>query len=469
VEGVVLHNDMPVTGAFECSDPLLNQLFSNQQWGQRGNYLEVPTDCPQRDERLGWTGDAQVFAPTACYNMDASGFFAKWLQDLRDAQGDDGRYPKFAPDPTGESLDGGPAWAEAGVICAWRAWLHYGDRRLLETHYDSMCRFIGFLDATSEHGLRPIERDGVRMGYGDWLALDGGEGRRGATPLTLVGTAYHVYAVDLMARIARALGRTEGAAGFSDRAQALRRAFVRSFLDEQGCVQGDTQTGYLLALAFDLLPAPDRPRALAHLVARLVKDDDHLSTGFVGTPLLCPALTRFGRADLAYRIVMQRTYPGWLYSVLQGATTMWERWNSYTHEEGFGPADMNSFNHYAYGAIGQWFYEAVLGIAPLESNPGFAEFEAKPIPGGGLSDARGHLDTMRGRIESAWHFEADIFSYQLTVPPNARAHVTMPFEAPIAQHEHAATSGGRPVLSLAPGRHELSQRVPKTARTSLTP
>jgi alpha-L-rhamnosidase len=462
VEGNVLHNDMPMTGSFACSDALVNQLFSNLQWGQRDNYLEVPTDCPQRDERLGWTGDAQVFIPTACYNMDVAAFMAKWLQDLRDGQGEDGRYPKYAPDPNGPGVDGGPAWSEAGVICAWQMWLHYADRRLLEDHYESMRRFATFLNQTTENGIRPVEREGVRMGYGDWLALDSPEGERsGATPLTLIGTAYHVRTVDLLAKIAETLEAPKDAESYRGRANQLRAAFQRQFVGEDAKLDGHTQTAYLLALGFDLLPERLRPAALSHLVACLADHDNHISTGFVGTHLLCPVLTRFGRVDLAYRLLMTRTFPGWLYSVLQGATTMWERWDGYTQDGGFGPASMNSFNHYAYGAIGQWLYETVLGIAPTESHPGFKRFHARPIPGGGLTHASGHVDTMHGRIEAGWHIEDSVFRYELTVPPNTSAELTMPFPAkPIQASGARQDARGRWRLELASGRHSCSQAVP---------
>ncbi len=429
VEGVVLHNDMDATGSFGCSEPLLNQLFSNQMWGQRGNYLEAPTDCPQRDERLGWTGDAQVYMPTACFNYDTSGFMAKWLQDLRDSQDECGRYPRFAPNPSPNpsDRDGGPAWSEAGIICAWQLWLHYGDRRVLEDHYPSMQRFEQYLEQTSQQGIRPIDREDVWPGFGDWLALDNmGDDRFGATPRTLIGTAYHIRSLDLLAKIAVVLDDAENANRYLQRATTIRRAFQKKFVKENTQLAGHTQTSYLLALAFDILPDPLRPAALKHLLERLDHYENHLSTGFVGTPLLCPVLTRFGKTDLAYRLIMNRTYPGWLYSILQGATTMWERWNSYTRDRGFGPVEMNSFNHYAYGAIGHWMYETILGIQPLESHPGFKHFRLCPQPGGGLTHARGGFDSPYGPITVEWKLADHTFSCQLRVPPNTTAEFILP-------------------------------------------
>ena len=461
VEGVVLHNDLPMTGSFECSEPLVNRLFANLQWGQRGNYLEAPTDCPQRDERLGWTGDAQVFIPTACFNMDVSGFMDKWLGDLRDAQAPEGSYPRYAPNPNPEEeADGGPAWAEAGVICAWRVYVHYGDRRVLHDHYDSMQRFTRWLDETSDDGIRPVDREGVWAGFGDWLALDAPHDTRfGGTPRRLIGTAYHVHAVDLMAKIADVLDRPEDAEGYRRRAATLREAFARRFVTADAMLVGHTQTAYLLALGFDLLPEEQRPAALRHLVQRLEDNRFHLATGFVGTPLLAPVLTRFGRPDLAYRLLLNRTYPGWLYSVLQGATTIWERWNSYSVKDGFGPVSMNSFNHYAYGAIGQWMYESVLGIAPLEAEPGFTTFAASPTPDptGQLTRARGHVDTRHGRIEAAWTVADRRFHYDLTVPPDSRAALTMPFDSPLDHDGPGDVDASADAMRLAPGRHRLIQ------------
>jgi len=426
--GIVLHSDTPATGEFQCSDPMINQLQHNIQWGQRGNFLEVPTDCPQRDERLGWLGDAQVFIPTACFNMDVAGFFAKWHQDLRDAQRSDGRYPSVAPNKGFTNNDGGPAWAEAGVICPWTIYERYGDRRVLAEHYDSMVRFLDFLTNTSRDGLRCWPGCDYYAGYGDWLAIDAPTPGQSPTPKMLIGTAYYARAADLLARAADVLGKTDDTATYRAMFEQIKAAFVREFVTGAGRVTANTQTGYLLALGFDLLPEDLRPAAVEHLVETFEAKHWHLSTGFVGTPLIAPVLTRFGRTDVAYRVLNQQTYPGWLYPILQGATTMWERWNSYTKEHGFGPVSMNSFNHYAYGAIGQWLYATVGGLdtATDPDGAGFKRLRIAPEPGGGLTHASAKLQTMFGPAESSWKIEGGRMTLNVTVPPNTTAEAILP-------------------------------------------
>jgi len=425
VTGVVLHSDMPPTGDFECSDAQVNQLQSNITWGQKGNFLEVPTDCPQRDERLGWTGDAQVFVHTATVNFDVAAFFTKWRQDLEDAQSEAGAYPPVVPN-TGLGGDGGPAWADAGIICPWTIYLCYGDRRILEEHYDSMARFIAYLEATSRDGIRTYEGYEGFHGFGDWLAIDAPTPGEAPTPRSLIGTAYFAYSTALLARIARVLGREDDAARYESLRETVREAFNREFVTPAARIVGNSQTGYLLALGFDLLPEEKREAALGHLVRDIERRGGHLSTGFVGTPLLTPVLTRLGRTDVAYRLLMQETYPSWLYTVKQGATTMWERWNSWTKEHGFGDAGMNSFNHYAYGSVGQWLYGTVGGIAADADGPGYRRIVVRPQPGGGLTWARARLVSPYGAIETRWSVEGDAFRLEVTIPPNTSARVFVP-------------------------------------------
>ncbi len=433
--GVVLMSDTPSTGTFECSDPLVNQLQRNIQWGQRGNFLEAPTDCPQRNERLGWTGDAQIFVPTACFNADVAGFFSKWTVDLADAQAPSGSYPSVAPNRGFSTDDGGPAWAEAGVICPWTIYTNYGDTRLLQRHYSSMTRFIAQLDATSrDGGIRP-HGQGVYEGFGDWLAIDAPHPGAAPTPKQLIGTAYFARAADLMARIAVVLGHRSDADRFAALRDRVKQAFCREFVTPAGRVLGNTQTGYLLALAFDLLPEGLRDAAVNHLVETVERANWHLTTGFVGTPLLCETLTRFGRHDVAWRVFRQETYPGWLYSVLQGATTMWERWNSYTRDKGFGDAGMNSFNHYAYGSIGRWLYGSIAGLEVDLSQAGAQRIGLAPRPprpdaqGRALTHARAALDSILGRIECGWRVEGDALHVEVLVPPNAQASLQLPSKA----------------------------------------
>jgi alpha-L-rhamnosidase len=426
VTGLVLMSDLPETGTFACSDPLVNQLQANIQWGQRGNFLEIPTDCPQRDERLGWTGDAQVFAPTAAYNFDVAAFFAKWLRDCDDAQRPDGQLTAYVPRLDSE-IDGGPGWTDARVLCPWAIYLAYGDTRLLERHYGTMTAWIDWQASTARDGVRCYDDCGYYQGYGDWLALDSTwQSRQGATPKDLIGTAYFAHSADTMQRIATVLGRDADAARFAATRKSAIAGFNRAFVAPSGHLTAPTQTAYLMALAWDLLPEPLRPAALARLLALFAERDWHLSTGFLGTPLICPVLTRFGRADLAYRIFLQQDYPGWLFPVRNGATTMWERWNSWTPDAGFGDATMNSFNHYAYGAIGRWMYDTIAGLALSPTRPGYGHVNIAPQPGGNLTWANASIRSLHGPISTAWTLDGGRFTLTAQLPPNTTATVSLP-------------------------------------------
>ncbi len=426
ITGIVLHSDTPPTGTFECSDPLINQLQHNIQWGQRGNFLDVPTDCPQRDERLGWTGDAQVFIRTAAFNMDVAGFFTKWTRDLEDAQSPEGTFPMVVPNPGFAGKDGGPAWADAGIICPWTIYQCYGDTRLLEKHYDSMRRYVSFLAETSRDGLRNYPEYKGNHGFGDWLALDGSEGREGATPKDLIGTAFFAYSARLLGRIARVLGNGEDAERHESLFQDVRRAFQERFVTPGGLVASGTQTSYVLALHFDLLPEHARAVALDALVRDIERRGTHLSTGFVGTPYINWVLSENGRPDIAYALLKQTTWPSWLYPVTQGATTIWERWDGWTHDKGFQDPGMNSFNHYAYGAIGAWLYAVVGGIDLDPERPGYKHIIMRPRPGGGLTRARAELHSIYGPIRSAWTVENGLFDWHITIPVNTSATVYVP-------------------------------------------
>lgn len=422
VTGIVLHSDLPATGTFECSDELVNRLQQNIAWGQRGNFLDVPTDCPQRDERYGWTGDAQVFCRTAAWNMDTAAFFEKWCVDLEDAQLEDGAFTHIAPHVFGPRDGGCAAWADAGVICPWEIYLAYGNRRILERQYPSMQRWIEWQRTHSQNLINP------NACFGDWLAIDIAENDAGRapTPRDLIGTAYFAHTALIVSRTAALLGRQADAREYAALARSVRAAFNREFVAPSGRVVGDTQTGYLLALAFDLLPPARRAYAVQRLVADIESRGWRLSTGFVGTPLLATVLSRFGRTDVAYRLLLQREYPSWLYTVLQGATTMWERWNSYTKEKGFGDVGMNSFNHYAYGAIGEWLYATVAGIDRDPAAPGYKHILFHPQPGGGLTWAKGELMTRYGRTACSWRIEGGRMTVETTVPPNATGTVLLP-------------------------------------------
>ncbi len=426
--GLVLMSDTRVTGEFECSHPLLNQLQSNIQWGQRGNFLEVPTDCPQRDERLGWTGDAQVFASTAAYNMDVAGFFTKWMRDCDDAEQPDGRVPRVVPEAGIGPDDAGPGWSDARVICPWTMYQAYADHRMLERHYEPMKRWIDWqARSLNEAGIRCSENCGYFTGYSDWLALDSTwQSVWSATPKDFIGTAYFAHSAGIMADIAKVLGRAADAKLFANYRQKAVEGFNREFVTASGRLSVQTQAAYLFALGFDLLPENLRQPAFDRLLKLFEERHWHLSTGFLGTPMICPVLTRFGRADIAYKILLQEDYPGWLFPVKNGATTMWERWNSWTPDKGFGDAGMNSFNHYAYGAIGRWMYDNIAGIAIDPAQPGYSHIRLTPTPGGGLTHARAAIDTVRGRVEASWKIENAQFNYTVTLPPNTTATLFLP-------------------------------------------
>jgi alpha-L-rhamnosidase len=471
-----------VGGSFRCSDPLINRLQQNIVWGQRGNFLDVPTDCPQRDERLGWTGDAQIFARTAACNYDVTTFFHKWLRDLRDGQHANGSFPDVAPDAIAlamrnkprvwpnHSHDGNAAWADAGVICPWIIYQQSGDPRILADNYAAMVAWIEYQRRTSRDFLRPV------TAYGDWLATDAVTPFRAPTPNDMIGTAYFARTTECVAQIARILGHTKDAVGFDRLNRRIIAAFQREYVTPTGRLAGDTQTGYLLALAFDLLPPRLRPRAVARLAELIERNGIRLATGFVGTPLLCPVLSRFGRDDLAYGLLFQREYPSWLYPVRNGATTMWERWNSWTKESGFGDVGMNSFNHYAYGAIGEWLYSRVAGIALNPESPGYKQFRLAPAFSSSLRYARAELASPHGLIRSAWRLTSGRLHWEVTVPANTSATLSLPATAPGSARVTSVSPSGarkfRPTLAkndqleidLPSGVYRIEVRNPQLVR-----
>ncbi|MBK1876457.1 alpha-L-rhamnosidase [Pelagicoccus mobilis] len=429
---IALHSEMPATGSFECSNTHLNQLQSNIRWGQKSNFLEIPSDCPQRDERLGWTGDAQVFIPTAAFNFDVSSFFSQWIDALNDGQTAGGAYPDIAPDvfsvrkelkfsiDTHSRRHGNAGWSDAGVICPWEIYKAYGDATLLERCYTHMVSWIDYQEKTSNKLIRPA------TAYGDWLAVDAIKPEWAPTPCELVGTAYFAHTTSLMAKIAGIFGYEEDVERFSKLRTKIGNAFRQEFVTPSGLLAGDTQTAYLLALSFDLLEGTHRERAILRLVELIERKENHLSTGFIGTPLLCPTLSRFGLTDLAYRLLLQKSYPGWLYPIENGATTMWERWNSWTKENGFGDDGMNSFNHYAHGAIGEWLYRTVGGIDQLSDSVGYKRLLFRPQPGGGLEWAKTSLETSQGMARCEWKLKGTQFELEVEIPPNAIGEIHIP-------------------------------------------
>lgn len=437
----VLHSDLRPTGSFSCSNKLLNRLHANTRWGWRGNSLDIPMDCPQRDERLGWTGDAQVFIGAAAFHYDVRRFFRKWLQDLRDGQRKDGAYPDTAPSiPRHEPPRsfGNAAWADAGVICPWKIYWHYGDKEILAENYDAMMRWIEYQRKTSHQLIRP------RTSYGDWLCIDTAHLNFSPVPSELIGTAYFAHTTELVTRISRVLGHQENARRFEALHKDIVSAFQNTFVTPAGRIAGYCQTAYLLALAFDLLPARLRPKSFALLLELIEMRDFHLTTGFVGTPLLLPVLSRFGRSDVARKILLQKDYPSWLYSVINGATTIWERWNGYTHENGFAPASMNSFNHYALGAVEEWMTAYLGGIRPL--SPGYKKFLIAPEPGEGVTSANTELLSPVGKIACRWKIRGERLMIDVEVPNDGRGSLKIP----------AAFHSVQPVAGiLPPGRHRI--------------
>lgn len=454
VTGIVIGSDIRPTGTFECSSVLVNQLWHNIFWGQRGNYLEVPTDCPQRDERLGWMGDAQIFARTATYNNDVAAFMTKWLRDVVDAQSTEGGFSDVSP-RIGDLADGAPAWGDAGVIVPWTMYQAYSDRRLLEDHYPSMKAWVEYIDAANPDHLWIHRRNND---FGDWLNVNAD------TPREVLATAYFAHSTDLLMRAALELGKITDAKKYGALLEKTKQAFVASFVDKDGRVRGDTQTGYALALWFNLLPESLRGKAGERLIADIHARGDHLSTGFVGVGYLNPTLTSIGANDLAYKLLLTDTYPSWGYSIRQGATTIWERWDGWTEEKGFQDPGMNSFNHYALGSVGEWLYSTVLGIDLDPHSPGFREFILHPQPGPGMTWAKGSYDGLYGKIESEWRTEKGWIEMKISIPANTSASVVVPTSDP-ASVLLDGERVGRATLRLGAGTYTVRAKFAAPAKS----
>jgi alpha-L-rhamnosidase len=421
---VALYSDMKPAGSFTTSNALLNQLQHNIQWGQKGNFLDVPTDCPQRDERLGWTGDAQVFSRTASFNMDVHDFFAKWLKDVAADQLPNGSVPHVIPNVLGPSSAGSTGWADVSVIVPWNMYLAYGDKRILEEQYASMAAWINFMQQNSQNDLW-----NTGFHFGDWLfyrPADDNDGRSAVTDKYLIAQAFFAHSTQLMLNASQVLGKKEDAAKYSDLLKRLKAAFVKEYVTESGRLVSGTQTAYVLALNFDMLPQTLRQQAAERLVQNIKAYNNHLTTGFLGTPYLCHVLSRFGYTDVAYKLLMQETYPSWLYPVKMGATTIWERWDGEKPDSTFQTPGMNSFNHYAYGAIGDWMYRVIAGIDTDEQATGYKKIMIKPHAGGGLTNASADLNTYYGKITSAWKQDTGRLQLNVTIPCNTTAVVYLP-------------------------------------------
>jgi len=420
-----LYSDMAPTGNFSCSNPMINQLQHNIQWGQKGNFLDVPTDCPQRDERLGWTGDAQVFSRTATYNMDVHNFFAKWLKDVAADQYSSGSVPYVIPNVigTGAGSAGSTGWADVATIVPWNMYLAYGDKQILQNQYASMQTWVGYMESQSKNDLW-----NTGTHFGDWLFYSENDDNGGNSAVTnkyLIAQCFYAYSTQLLINAAKVLGKTDDVAKYTELLARIKAAYLHEYVTPNGLVSSDTQTAYVLSLQFDMLPEGLRQQA-ADRLAKNVKQYNHLTTGFLGTPYICHVLSRFGYADVAYSLLLNEKYPSWLYPVKMGATTIWERWNGIHPDGTLEVPSMNSFNHYSYGAIGDWMYRSVVGIDTKADAPGYKQIVIKPTIGGNLTYANADYETMYGKASSHWKLDGGKLLMDVEIPANTTATVYIP-------------------------------------------
>jgi alpha-L-rhamnosidase len=447
IEAVVCHTDLRRTGDFDCSDPLLNRLHENVVWSMRGNFVDIPTDCPQRDERLGWTGDVQVFGAVAAFLYDCAGMLRSWLTDLAAEQAELGTVPLYVPwvdlrpaapmEPTA-------AWGDAAVVLPWTLYQRTGDLDLLRGQYPSMAAWVNQIAELAGESL--LWDTGPQLG--DWLDPAAPPDRpfETRTDPGLVATAYLAHSARLLAQTAGLLGHADDAARYEELARRVRAAFDAAYVSPEGKVAGDSQTAYALALRFELIDGADRSAYAGDRLVELVRAGGHrIGTGFVGTPLICDALTDAGACADAYRLLLQAECPSWLYAVTMGATTIWERWDALLSDGTINPGEMTSFNHYALGAVADWMHRTVAGLAPAA--PGYRRILVRPRPGGGLTHARAAHDTPYGRAEVRWALTGERLTLHVQVPPNTTATIHLP-EAP-----------DQPIEA-GPGQHVFRSRQP---------
>lgn len=428
ITGIVVHSDMPVTGGYESSNALLNQLQHNIQWGQRGNFVDVPTDCPQRDERLGWTGDAQAFSRTAAYNFNVAAFFSKWLKDLALDQKQDGAVPDVIPDVLNrqDAVTAAPSagWGDVAIIAPWTMYQVYGDREFLENQYQSMKAWVEYI--RKKAGDTYIWKGGSK--YGDWLfyhpPVNNHSEADGFTEHDFISTAFFAYSANLLSKCAGILGNRADEKTYSDLFEKIKSVFIREYVTPAGRVGTNSQTSYVLALMFNLLPDEQRPAAAKFLVDDIKGRRNHLSTGFLGTPFLCHVLTQNGYTDVAYDLLLQETYPSWLYPVRMGATTIWERWDGQKPDSTFQDAGMNSFNHYAYGAIGDWMYRVSAGIDT--QTPGYRNLLIKPHVTPKMDLSKATFESSYGQVVSGWERKEGRLWFNVRIPANAMAKIVLP-------------------------------------------
>jgi len=431
-EAIVINSDMERTGTFSCSNELLNQLNHNILWGLKGNFVDIPTDCPQRDERLGWTGDAQVFISTACFIKDTALFFRKWLRDLKAEQLENGGIPFVIPDVLSNNLqndkiikreNSATGWADAAVICPWTVYLSYGDLEVLKEQYETMKKWVGYIQSKAENGL--IWNSGFH--FGDWVALDAKEGSYfGATPNDLIATAYYAYSTLLLAKSAMILGKNDDSKVYYELYENIVSAFRKEFYTPWGRLAARTQTAHILALTFNLTAVEHKARTIKDLLKLIEENKGHLTTGFLGTPYFLHVLSDNGQLNAAYELLLKEDFPSWLYQVKMGATTIWEHWDGIKPDGSMWSANMNSFNHYAYGAVGDWLYKVIIGIKPIEDSPGYKKQILNPRPGGGLTSAEGSLVTLYGKVKVNWVTADGQMKVTVEIPHNTQAHVILP-------------------------------------------
>jgi alpha-L-rhamnosidase len=450
--GRVFHSASPDAGTFSCSNELINKIMHCVEWVQRGNMHSTPTDCPQRTEREGWMGDIQAFSQTAVFHRDMAGFFTKWVADIRDSQADDGRYPDVAPhvaDPN-ETYSGVPAWGDAGVIVPWRVYQNYADRRMLEQHFESARRWVEFIRRNNPDLLWRKNRGND---YNDWLNGDTvilQDYPRGisAVPNEVFATAFFAHSTEIVAKMADALGRKDDAANYAQLFSEIKAAFNAEYVAVDGRIKGDTQAGYALALHFNLLDEPLRPKTTEHLIEAIKKYKEHPSTGIQSTHRMMLELTRNGRHDEAYRLINLRTVPSWGYMVDMGATTIWERWDAYVTGRGFQAPGMNSLNHWALGSVGEWVWRELAGINPDDDQPGYKHFIIRPRPCGDLTWVKSRYDSIRGPIVSEWKIAGDRFLLHVEIPANTTATVYVPTANPAAVTEGGQSAATAPGVAL---------------------
>ena len=430
-QAVALYSDMEFTGSLTTSNKLINKLQENIQWGQRGNFLDVPTDCPQRDERLGWTGDAQAFFSTAGFNMDVKNFFDKWLMDLTYDQRADGAVPGVVPHNNyldlndSNQLKGGfgrTGWADAATIIPWNSYLIYGDPKTIERQYASMVKWIDFMTQNSKDNLY-IKEDH----WGDWLFFsrdNDNSGRSAVTSKKLIAQAFYCYSTQLLVKSAEVLGFHDDVKKYADLYEKLVKAFNDEFVTKNGMLVSDSQTAYVLALQFNLLSEENSKIAIERLVNN-INDYGHLTTGFLGTPFLCHVLSDNGKNKEAIKLLLRSEYPSWLYPVTKGATTIWERWNGIKPDGSFQYPSMNSFNHYAYGAIGEWMYANLMGLKVNEDFPGFKRYKVQPLFDKNFDFIKGSFDSNYGKIQIAWTRKKGKLQFSLYLPSNTSSDVVL--------------------------------------------